>query len=170
MSKFIYSETIPAEILPVVKEKFEKYEYLVPGWAKEVRIYWKPEGSSEKLTSADTIGDFAYRFGIINICPGFLSEVDSDREDTVIHELIHVLTAPLVNFYGQLLHYLDLTESGKTKEFVDEQFSEKLEGMTVDLTTAFLNQIEKSTKSETIKSVGATLPAKKKRRRSGKKK
>ncbi len=152
-SKFIYSEHIPKEILPVIQGLLEKYSYLVPGWAQEIRIYWQSSSPArEDILSGQTLGSTAYRWAQLTICPGFLEESDADREDTIVHELVHVLLWPLSSIYDQMLQYLD-DQPDRVKDFIMAQLTERVEGATVDTTTAIL----KAVKGENFRD-GKTLP------------
>ncbi len=158
-TKFFYSETIPAEVLPAIKDKLSKYESLIPGWVQEVRVYWNGASSGDKVISGEASGDVAYRWARIVLCPAFLDETQSDREDTAIHELTHIILAPLTNFYAQILHYLD-DQPDKVRDFIDAQMSERVEGVTVDLTTALLKTIRGAAVDQD-KVISGNLPAKK---------
>lgn len=141
-SKFIYSEQIPKEILPAIKETLNKYEFLVPNWMQYVKVSWNG-APPDKGTSAQAVADYSYRWGHIFVCPAFLSESDIERDDTLVHELIHLTLNPLQSFYEHLLKYLD-AQPERVQNFMDEQFGEKLETVTVDLADIIL----KMTKGE----------------------
>ena len=167
-SKLVYSENIPAEVLPAVKAKLEKYEKLIPSWTQEVRVYWNGAPGGDATISGSSDGNFAYRWATISICPAFLDEKDSEREDTAIHELSHVLLFPLTDFFDQLLCYFD-EQPEKVKDFMKSQLMERIEGVTVDLTSAVL-RLMKREETDTTKEVGPKKPAKKKRSTTRKKK
>lgn len=136
-SKYIYSDQIPKEMLPVLQEKFEKYSYLVPGWVQEVRVFWQPSVQRDEIISGQTSASFPYRWAQIEICAAFLSETDSDRDDTIVHELTHILLWPLSNFYDNVFGYFDDVPE-KVKYFMKSQLTERVESATVDVTTAIL--------------------------------
>jgi hypothetical protein len=140
-SKYIYSEHIPKEILPVIQEKLEKYSYLIPGWVQEVRVYWQSTPAKEEIVSGQSAASLAYRWAQIAICPGFLDEPDADKEDTIVHELTHILLWPLSNFYDHVFQYFD-DQPEKVKDFMLAQLSERIEGATVDVTTAILKAVK----------------------------
>lgn len=161
-TKFIYSETLPEEILPTLKTKLSKYEDLIPGWVQEIRVFWNsnPEVAGDKFISGQSLGNFPYRWATITICPGFLDEADSDRDDTLIHELVHIILCPLTDFYDQLMHYFD-DQPDKVKSFVSGQFTERSEGVTVDLTAALLRTL-RGKENDANKKVGVKMPSSKK--------
>lgn len=166
-SKFIYSDAIPAEILPLIQTKLEKYENMIPGWAQEVRVYWNGNPGGEAI-SGSSDGNFGYRWATVTLCPAFLEERDLDREDTIVHELSHVILFPLTNFYDQLMGYLD-EQPDKVKDFMRQQLLERIEGVTVDLTTALFKLLRKDD-ADSTKEIGPKTPVKKKRTTGQKKK
>jgi hypothetical protein len=139
-SKFVYSPTLPKEILSAVKDTLEKYEALVPGWVKHVNVSWIAH-PNEPGTSAESRGDYAYRWASIYLCPTFLDENEAEREDTLIHELVHVMLFPLTNYYSDLVGYLD-DQPDKVRDFIRNQTVEKMESVTVDVTTSLLRGIK----------------------------
>ena len=139
-SKFVYTPQIPKEVLSAVKETLEKYESLIPGWVKYVNVAWNPN-PSEAGTSAESRGDYAYRWAAIHLCPSFLDENEAEREDTIIHELVHVMLFPLTNYYHDLVGYLD-DQPEKVRDFIRSQTIEKMESVTVDVTTSLLKTIK----------------------------
>ena len=142
MSKYYFGENIPSELLPLLKEKFAKYEDLVPGWCECVSVFWNPERVDEtQLISGETTGYYDYRRASINICSGFLGETDSDREDTIRHELAHVLLSPIENFVGKAVQNI---KNKELKSFVSEQFSVVLESVVQDVASALQKIREKS--------------------------
>jgi hypothetical protein len=168
-SKLVFSENIPKEILQEVKDKLTKFEDVIPGWASDIRVYWRGESSGNKPISGEAAGDLAYRTGSIVFCPAFLEEKDADRDDTAVHELVHILISPLVNFYHHLLNYLP-EQDEKVKAFIEEQFSEKIEGVTVDVTNAILKFYNKDLAADVPKLTGSRIITKKKKAVTRKKK
>src|SRR6266498_1196706 len=161
-SKLVFSENIPKEILQEVKDKLTKFEDIIPGWASDIRVYWRGDSSGDKPASGEATGDLSYRTGTIIICPAFLDEKDVDRDDTAAHEMVHILISPLVNFYHQILHYLP-EQDEKVKAFIEEQFSEKVEGVTVDVTNAILKFHNKDLVADVPKLTGSRVTTKKKK-------
>jgi hypothetical protein len=139
-SKFVYSEQIPEEVKPAIKEILDKYECLVPSWVNYVNVSWSAV-PRERNASAESMGDYAYRWATIFICPLFLDESPTEREDTIIHELVHVVLFPLTNYYAQIIGSLD-EQPEKVQNFMDIQLSEKIEAVTVDTTACLLRLIK----------------------------
>jgi hypothetical protein len=158
-SKFIYSDNIPKEVLPLIKEKLAPFEDFLPGWVTELRVYW----DLKPTVSGTSTGDLAYRNGYITFYPPFLDEKPDEQLNTALHEVIHIIISPLVNFYQQLFNCIpDVDE--KIKNFIDQEFDEKLEGITVDLTTVLLQLTNKNQEKSTLQSVGPKkVPVKKKK-------
>ena len=125
----------PAEVKAAVEPMLKKYLHLVPRWCHTIHIDYKAE--AEDGTAAENATDPEYRKATITFCAAWLDETPQARRRAVLHELLHIVLAPMARFTECVL---DGTSIEGTKKILDEQWRISYEGAVEDLTTALLDE------------------------------
>lgn len=92
-----------------IKKLFSKWEYLVTsyGWKFDVYYYDTYEDMPPKVEATPTTlmvtgCDFQHLRGDIHVnlrvCQNFVEENNETIEETVVHELVHLLVSPITDF------------------------------------------------------------------------
>jgi hypothetical protein len=139
-NRFWFHGEVPEEVISACKSLLEENEHLIPSWCNKVRVYWDAEGdendNSSSLTGAYIETSYAYRNASLTICPAFLSETPEDREALIKHELLHIVSGPLITHVRTVSEALCKDEAYSA--IIEKQNQEKIESLTEDLTIILL--------------------------------
>lgn len=138
MSLRITYRDVPDEVREVVEPLVEDWQHLVPGWVRELSIFWTHGDDPSSPCACST--DPEYRFARIYLFGGFLGGTPDEREGWFVHELIHLPLAPAVNIVEDLLDRL-LGEDGDPEfyGFAKEEWRKVFEGAVQDITYSLLD-------------------------------
>lgn len=128
---------MPNEVRSAVAPILRSYLFLVPPWCRQLAVdYWKGDGSGDAQTSCDP----EYRQGHIQINAGWLDANPTQRRLEIIHELLHLPLAPMVEEHRETVDRLfDDGDAPKFKATVQEQWRKCFEGAVQDLAFAILS-------------------------------
>lgn len=102
---------IPKEVRRVIEPIIGLYLDLLPPWCQTLKILPTRVESDEDAEPIDyrmaMAADYKYRQAKLFVATDFLTMHDEERERTLIHEFVHVLNAPLVDFTDQLIAILE---------------------------------------------------------------
>jgi hypothetical protein len=102
---------LPREIRTVLEPFVGRYLDLLPGWCHTLKILPAALADEGEGDLSDCVmamaADYKYRRAKLFVNPDFLELGDEEREQTVVHEFVHVLNAPLIDFSDQLIAILD---------------------------------------------------------------
>jgi len=135
-TKFKFDKNIPAEILPSITKNLLALEFLIPAWCHEVNVEYLADGALKGVSEnsyADSNVNYQYRGGALAFYPGYMTESESERMNTCIHEMLH-LTVNILYYYSRS-EIIDLTEGKEElqKHILDEH-ERRLESVISDLT------------------------------------
>jgi hypothetical protein len=91
---------VPPEIKPAIREALGYLILLCPGWVNNIYIDFHAHAPEEQagFTLAEMRADYAYRRVYLTIYPRWLWENERSRKETLVHEAVHVLNAPVQNY------------------------------------------------------------------------
>lgn len=125
-----YDASVPKQMRAVLRERLERMLPLLPADFRTVTVDYGPDVDGDGIVSVDVRRD--YKRLEVHIHPLFLS--DEDWEDTLMHELGHVLLGRTSTLVHTLLETF-VTE-GQTREFLRQQFREAEERSCEDFAEA----------------------------------
>lgn len=113
----------------------EAHYALLPPWCGLVVVDYdtKPEGP-DVGSAAYVRGHPEYRWATVTICPAFLSYNEVMREETIVHELVHLLLWPI----HLHVHSIRGFTSDHVDAFLAEQWRQLWEAAVCDFTAAYL--------------------------------
>lgn len=135
MTDIEYSQSIPDEVLDVLKPLVEKWKYLIPTWCHVCYVNFIVDGNDEFVAS-NTNGTCStsekYRSAYIDIYPQFISDDKESREVTILHEILHI-SLDYIYEYGRKVIDAALDDCGY-KDQTMQEYEDRLECVVVDLT------------------------------------
>jgi hypothetical protein len=142
----IYSSDMPQEVLDAVQPLVQKWGWLVPRLCDQIRVKWSiapDEGDDgDEILGASEVSS-EYRVGTIHLYPAWLAEQPISRERVFVHELCHIVIAPLAELADFIV--ARCAEDPILRAFVEEWNRKVLEGVTTDLEQVILRSPTKHT-------------------------
>jgi hypothetical protein len=93
---------LPRELRTVLEPFIMRYLDLLPSWCHTLQVVPEVDPTAYMSMTAD----YKYRRSKLFVGPEYLSRGDEEREQTVVHEFVHVINAPLIDFTDQLVELL----------------------------------------------------------------
>lgn len=123
------SINVPAEVADAVTPILRAWSHLVPAWVYEINLMWADEANEGALSIT---AHYEYRRADLFVHPNFISHPER-REPNLVHELMHIMTEPLLNVVCDLRDQL-IERQPDLKPYVKEQIRYAVESVTCDLT------------------------------------
>lgn len=122
-----WSDTVPDEVRQATEPLLDPLTSWLPAWVHELIVRWDPDGPDVAYASSDP----GARRATVTIAPRFLQYDEGDRVDVLRHEFVHFLLHPLTSWTKRLVgsHMPD-----ELQEWMLEEWQERLEGVTCDIT------------------------------------
>ena len=112
-----------------------RYLDILPPWCHTLKILPArtddPDGGEPPDFRMAMAADYKYRHAKLFVDADFLTMRDEEREQTVVHEFVHVLNAPLIDFTDQLIAILEEKAPG-AKEMLAVLQEQGMEAATED--------------------------------------
>lgn len=124
----IWDPDVPADIRAIVEPYLTRWIGLLPTWCQRFEVRYDPH----KQAAMAVHTNHRNRWAQLQVTGEWLAESDRERENAVIHELVHVALEPFVHAAGRILE--DLTEEGTPlRELGDSMFTDGMECAVEDL-------------------------------------
>jgi hypothetical protein len=95
---------LPRELRAALSPLVDRYLDLLPSWCHTLEIRLETDSTMDyDVTMSAT---YRYRLTTLSVLPKFLLSSDLDRELTIVHEIAHVLGAPLVDYIDSVVTLL----------------------------------------------------------------
>lgn len=94
--RLIFEGDIPLEVFKPLIEIFDCWGDVVPTICDEIRVFYTYDDEDEDpevFAACESLSE--YRAARIHIYPRWLTEAGESRERIIVHELGHIITAPL---------------------------------------------------------------------------
>lgn len=128
----------PEALEPIVRQDFASVAWLVPTWCTFVCVsYDTSSEGGDDATMSSVSSSVEYRQAHVMVRPGYFAAHFNpvDRSETLAHEVVHIATAPLVNYAEERIGMLAEGDERLAKVVLQEM-RERVEGMTQDLARA----------------------------------
>lgn len=124
------------EVRAAIEPHLLKWAFLIPSWCHEVNVTWRDDHTNGAL---NIVVHYEYRRADLTICPNFMS-IPLRRERCVVHELLHIITQPIVNTANDIRDVLE-KDSPRLAEWATEMIRHSDESVTCDLTAILCAQL-----------------------------
>jgi hypothetical protein len=131
-SKFSFKPDIPASLRPEIEKLFLPFEWLIPTWCDHVNIHWYSDGNDSR--AMDTAAYYDYRYAEIKIYPSFHDQNKRIQQRGILHELLHIVSAPLADYAAHTIELLLEPDAPKFNRHAQDELRIRYEAMTQDLT------------------------------------
>ena len=127
MNKFTF-ELFDDEETGLLKSICNKYNIIVPAECQNINF---TKSLEDVAHLADIISKYQYRLANINLYPKFWALCNARKEQTIIHEFLHIRICPMQDILKAMSNYID---NDSLKEYVqgDSTYASEfvVEGMT----------------------------------------
>ena len=112
-----WREPVPPEVQTAIVPYLDRYATLFPGWIEELSVAYEPDRDASMATSIN----YRNRWVILRVTGEWLMLPQRERDVAVLHEITHVLLAPLQNVTEEIKKSF-LKEDAFAREMVDDGF------------------------------------------------
>lgn len=137
--RIIYSSDMPLEMQQYFRPLFDKWSWIIPRICDQIRCYAPdsadPDDEGEEMLAASET-DSEYRVASLHFYPRFWHETPESRERVFVHELCHILVAPLAELTDFITEHCSADELVRT--IVGEQNRRALESVVTDMEQVML--------------------------------
>lgn len=123
--KIAFTPGMSDEVRAAIEPHLRKWGFLIPGWCRELNVTWKDDDDRGAL---NILVHYEYRRADMNVLANFMS-ITHRREQNVVHELLHIVTAPLCNTMQDFRNAL----KPELVPWADEMIRHSSESVTCDL-------------------------------------
>lgn len=135
--RIAYDADLPAEVRQAVEPYITAHAHRLPGWVYELRVGFDDNNQDANAWNRTNP---EYRWARINVCAGFLTESAEDRNEIVLHELVHIPVQALVNAAWRLCEEVK-EQSPAAERLAREAVRVAMEGAVTDVTCMLLDAI-----------------------------
>ena len=86
-----YAPGVPHEVRQALEPHLVKWSFLLPAWCHVLQVIW---GEEHPQGALEMVAHYEYRSAELWVYSNYLTREDV-REEKIIHELLHVSTAPM---------------------------------------------------------------------------
>lgn len=123
-----WESDFPADVRAIVEPYLARWLPLLPTWCQEFRVRYR--GGESNTLKVDV--SHRNRWAVLTVSGNWLDEPDSEREEAIIHELIHVALEPFCVATRRIVE--DLTQEGTPlRSLADSMGTDGLECSVDDL-------------------------------------
>lgn len=135
--RIAYPAAMPDDLRRMLGRYVERWSWLAPRWCEELIVRFE-EIEGDGLAECSVRRD--YRWAHIMIGPGFLASYrETERDEIIIHELLHIHHTALSEVFGDILD--TYVADDKQRKMLAAQKQRAIEMMTVDLTTSLVARV-----------------------------
>ena len=135
-----YIGDFPKDIRKIVEPILDEWLDLLPTWCQQFRVMF--DSDTQAVLASST--NYRNRWATLYITAEWFEQSKEGREIALLHELIHVLIAPLVNPTSKVLDAL-LKEDSNEKAFAESIFKDGEEAAVEDMANAIYRMVRKTT-------------------------
>jgi hypothetical protein len=137
--KITYNRSVPEALIPILDERFRHIKEAFPKWCHELIVSYEHDNPEGNTLTAD--GVFEYRYAEICVYDFFFNDIH--WEESLMHELMHIMFSPYTKRVERVLNTL-LSETPIANYIKSELLSEE-EGVAQDF-AVFANYLTNTKK------------------------
>lgn len=128
----------PSELEASIEKNVKFLIHLCPDWVNHLSVRFNSQpDESDRTTTAYIEADYKYRRVVLTICPTWVVLTETERKHTLVHEAVHILTAPVQQFVKETMDEL-LRDDAAALRVVQANWRIANESTTEDLTNTIL--------------------------------
>jgi hypothetical protein len=137
----IYCEGFPEEVRAAVHPLLSKYVGLVPAYVRKLWVAFDEKAEADSSVASQN-GKWEYGFSKVWIRSNWLKCTPHDREETIVHELVHCVLMPLAHAAEELI--IDtMTEDSPAANLAHRSLAKALEMTTQGLAESFYHMVKR---------------------------
>lgn len=141
--RIAYDKNIPREVRAQLQEMIDPLaRRYAPGWCNSLTVMWDSPCDSGDVqnTYAECQPRYDYRAASIIVYPAFLRVAKAERKAIIVHELCHLLNAPLLQFLQSTIGILCPDPSDPMRAILAENGRVAVEASVEDTTNVILGR------------------------------
>jgi hypothetical protein len=137
LSKLRFSPNVAPEVREAIEPHLVKWAFLIPGWCHELNVAWNDRDTEHGALSISVF--YEYRNADLDVHANFLTQ-PAHREQSVVHELLHLSLAPITQVAETLRDAL-VAEVSALEPWATEMIRQGEESTTCDLTRLVVGRL-----------------------------
>lgn len=123
-----------------IERHLHPFLWLVPGWVDDLHLF--TYGTDDSTSIASTTVKEQYRWVDLTLHPRWFTESNHCKQNSIIHELIHIHTNPLYDFSRNAIkRYAGDSDEGQ-RQIVFDEMEAYLERSTCDLASVIMARMQ----------------------------
>jgi hypothetical protein len=136
LEKIRYASDLSPEVRAAIDPHLAKWAFLIPGWCHGVDVRWDDDDTTGALV---VTVHYEYRDADLIVLPNFLTHLEH-RQRQLVHELMHLLLAPLTAVAEALRDAL-VKQVPEMETWANEQLRQGEEATTCDLAELVMRRL-----------------------------
>lgn len=134
VAAIIWQPCVSDAVRALAEPILDRWRWLIPSWCHELLVFYRETDGDNAAAACRTYPE--YRYAQLMIYGSFVGKQrPDDRENAIIHELLHVQLQPLVQEFKHLL--AQQVPEGPLREWANTNHTGAMEGVVCDLARAF---------------------------------
>ena len=125
-------DSADSELKQKVSDALTPYLDLIPSWVLELQIINADEALPDNTVSC-VVSEKTYRRAMITIGFDFYAQTAQDRSECILHELVHVLLAPVLDWTAERVLGLLREDNPDLHAALQAELTERCEGVVEEL-------------------------------------
>lgn len=121
MMRTVFAPKMPQEYVNAVGSLIEHFGWMAPSWCHTLTLDYASDDKDDGRTKAECEAEPHYRQARITVYPRFLELDQAERANTIVHELCHLVIAPLSHAIADILGAAQLSDDARA-------IAEKMQG------------------------------------------
>lgn len=137
--RLLFKPGMPDEIREVLVPLLDKCSWVIPQWLDELKVAYSPGPTPDVEPGVLAAMEIQpeYRDAVLWIFGIWMQEPKDARERTIVHELTHLLAAPMQQMTDKLIETL-CKDNAVIRPWVEEQARQALEATVCDTAEALM--------------------------------
>jgi hypothetical protein len=135
---FVRTTSLPPELADSFERLWARWAWLVPTWVHRVIVRYTAESTP---AVARVHPNLEYRWAEFEILPRFIDADETERDRTLIHEILHLNLAPMQRWGETQIQHAEERGDRALAALIRETFRQAVEETVTDLTRAVHAQL-----------------------------
>ncbi len=123
-----WESDIPSDVREIIEPVLSRWENLIPTWCQDFNVRY----DHQTQAMGRAIINYRSRWAVLVLTGEWVGSPALDRENAVIHELVHINLEPLTCPVGRIIEDV-LEKDTPARELADSMFTDGMEAAVEDL-------------------------------------
>lgn len=138
-----YHRSLPFRIRKILPQYVDALRFLIPSWVRSLTFNYQPNAIEDGKFTTPAYSDVQddYLFAIITLSDNWFMGDKSERVTELMHEFLHLTSAPSFHFGRRALEKLMEEDRGPRSSLILEEYRRRYEASTQEITMELLDKL-----------------------------